>query len=433
MGATLRSQTVSTQLEQIAEQAVDYPEMVFTTLAHKIDVNFLREAYHGIRKNAAPGFDNMTAKEYALDLEENLVNLHERLRKGRYIAPPVERVWIEKENGKDRPIGKPTFEDKIVQKSVEMLMSAIYDQAFYDFSHGFRKGHSQHQAIHEVHEQCRGLNIKCIVSADITGLFDNIDHSILRNIIQKKVNDGGILRLIGKWLNAGVVEEERITYPDKGTPQGGVISPLLSNIFLHYVLDEWFVKEVKPRMKGRCFISRWADDFIIGFECETDAQRVISVLPKRFKRVGLTLHPDKTRMISFGKPHSLKEVNKGNRTFDYLGFTFYWSKSRQGYWVIKKKTARKRLNRFMQMLWSWCKENRHKPIRAQHDMLRIKLRGFYQYFGVRSNYKSLEVVYEYAEKAWRHWLSRRSHTGNVMFDELRKGFPLPLPIIVHNI
>ena len=355
MGDTLRSQTVSTQLEQIAEQAVDYPEMVFTTLAHKIDVNFLREAYHGIRKNAAPGFENMTAKEYALDLEENLVNLHERLRKGRYIAPPVERVWIEKENGKDRPIGKPTFEDKIVQKSVEMLMSAIYDQIFYDFSHGFRKGHSQHQAIHEVREQCRGLNIKCIVSADITGLFDNIDHSILRNIIQKKVNDGGILRLIGKWLNAGVVEEERITYPDK------------------------------------------------------------------------------TRMISFSKPHSLKEVNKGNRTFDYLGFTFYWSKSRQGYWVIKKKTARKRLNRFMQMLWSWCKENRHKPIRAQHDMLRIKLRGFYQYFGVRSNHKSLEVVYEYAEKAWRHWLSRRSHTGNVMFDELRKGFPLPLPIIVHNI
>ncbi len=433
MGDTLRSQTVSTQLKQIAEQAVDFPEMVFTTLADKIDVNFLREAYHGIRKDAAPGFDNMTAKEYALDLEEKLVNLHERLRKGKYIAPPVERVWIEKENGKDRPIGKPTIEDKIVQKSVEMLMSAIYDQVFYDFSHGFRKGHSQHQAIHEVREQCRELNIECIVSADITGLFDNIEHSILRNIIKKKVNDGGILRLIGKWLNAGVVEEERITYPDKGTPQGGVISPLLSNIFLHYVLDEWFVKEVKPRMKGRSFMSRWADDFIIGFEYESDAQRVLSALSKRFMRFGLTLHPDKTKLTPFSKPYSLKEGNKGNGTFDYLRFTFYWSKSRQGYYVIKKKTARKRLNRFMQMLWSWCKVNRHNPIGKQYNMLSLKLRGFYQYFGVRSNYKSLEVVYEYAEKAWRYWLSRRIHRCEVMYEELRKSFPLPVPKIVHNI
>ena len=182
--------------------------------------------------------------------------MHERLRSGRYKAPPVERVWIDKENGKKRPIGKPTFEDEIVQRAVEMLLSAIYEEMFYDFSHGFRKGHSQHKALHELREQCRQLNINRILIADITGLFDNIDHQKLLGFIRRRVNDGAILRLIGKWLNAGVMEEDRIEYPDKGTPQGGVISPLLSNIFLHYVLDEWFAKEVKPRMKGKCFTIR---------------------------------------------------------------------------------------------------------------------------------------------------------------------------------
>jgi RNA-directed DNA polymerase len=259
MGDTSRSQIVSTELQRIAEQAVRYPDMIFTTLAHKIDVEFLREAYWQTNKSSAPGLDKVTAKEYAENLEENLANLHERLRSGRYFAPPVERVWIEKEKGK-RPIGKPTFEDKIVQRSVEMILSAIYEQMFYDFSHAFRKGHSQHQALHELREQCLKLNIRWIVNADITGLFDNMNHGLLLEIIRMRVNDGGLLRLIGKWLNAGVMEEGRVTYPDKGTPQGGVISPVLSNIFLHYVLDEWFVKEVKPRMKGRCFIIRWADD-----------------------------------------------------------------------------------------------------------------------------------------------------------------------------
>ncbi len=433
MGDTLRSQTISTQLMQIAKQSVHCPDMVFTTLAHKIDLNFLRESYSRIRKDVAPGVDKVTSKEYASKLERNLINLHERLVSGRYVAPPVERVWIEKDNGKERPIGKPTFEDKIVQKAVEMLLSAIYEQLFYDFSHGFRKGHSQHQAIHELRDKCRMLNIRWIVSADITGLFDNIDHGILRNIIRKKINDGGIMRLIGKWLNAGVVEEDRITYPDRGTPQGGTISPLLSNIFLHYVLDEWFIKEVTPRMKGRCFISRWADDFILGFELETDAKRVMKVLSKRFERFALTLHSEKTSMIQFGKPKPQRDVDSGNRTFTYLGFTFYWGMTRQGYWVIKKQTAGKRLNRFMTMLWYWCKENRHASMKEQYFKLSSKLRGFYQYFGVRGNYKSLEVVYEHAEKAWRFWLSRRSHKGIVLFDGLRKRYPLPLPRIVHNI
>jgi group II intron reverse transcriptase/maturase len=277
------------------------------------------------------------------------------------------------------------------------------------------------------------LNIRWVLSADITGLFDNIDHGHLREIIKQKVNDGGILRLLGKWLNAGVMEEGRITYPDKGTPQGGVISPVISNIFLHYVLDEWFAKEVKPRMKGRCFIIRWADDFILGFELESDAQRIKKVLPKRFDRFGLTLQPDKTSLVPFGRPQSSLKNGKGPGTLEFLGFTFYWSKGRQGYWVMKKKTARKRLNRFMRMLWTWCKENRHESIKEQYETLCSKLRGFYQYYGVRSNYKALEVVFEYAEKAWRRWLSRRSQKGKVLFEELRGSFPLPKPRIIHNI
>lgn len=407
--------------------------MVFTTLAHRMDVDFLREAYRRLNKKGAPGLNKVTAVDYAGSLEENLVDLHQRLRSGSYRAPPVKRVWIEKENGKLRPLGIPEFEDKIVQRAVEMLLSSIYEEMFYDFSHGFRKGCSQHKALHELREQCYKQNINWMLIADITGLFDNIDHQKLLEFIRRRVNDGAILRLIGKWLNAGVMEEERLEYPDKGTPQGGVISPLLSNIFLHYVLDEWIAKEVEPRMKGKSFIIRWADDFIIGFQLETDANRAKEVLPKRFNRFGLELHPDKTSLIKFGKPPRKATGQQKSETFDFLGFTYYWGRSLKGYQIIKKKTARKRLTRYLKMMWNWCKANRHDPIGDQHKTLCLKLRGYYQYFGVRSNYKAIEAAYEYTEKAWRYWLSRRSHKGKVLFKTLQETFPLPKPRIVHSI
>jgi RNA-directed DNA polymerase len=375
----------------------------------------------------------VSAKEYAENLEQNLLALYTRLKEGRYSAPPVMRVWIKKEDGKERPIGIPAFEDKIVQRAVEMLLSTIYEQIFYDFSMGFRKGRSQHQAIHNLREQCRNRNINWIISADITGLFDNINKEMLKDLIRLKINDGGIIRLIGKWLNAGVMEDDRTTYPDKGTPQGGVVSPILSNIFLHYVLDDWFVKAVVPRMKGRCFIIRYADDFIIGCEKETDAHRIMQVLPKRFDSFDLCLHPKKTVLIPFSKPLATVRKDKTNGNFEFLGFTFYWAKSLKGYWVIKKKTAGKRVNRFMKMLWQWCKAYRHDPINEQYAILCSKLRGFYQYYGVRSNYKALEIVFEYSEKAWRFWLSRRSHKGTVWYEELRSMYPFPKPRIVHNI
>jgi len=411
------------------------PNLVFISLAHRIDLYLLKKSFRQVRKSKSAGVDKITAKKYAKDLDENLYNLYQRLRRGQYVATPVRRIWIDKEGGKKRPIGIPALEDKIVQRAVSTILNVIYDVNFFDFSHAFRKGHSQHKALQEVREKCRQLNIGWIVSADISGLFDNIEHGLLRRLIKRRVNDGGILRLIGKWLSAGVMEEGILSYPGKGTPQGGVMSPVLSNIFLHYVLDAWFVAQVWPRMKGKCFIIRWADDFLIGCELESDAKRIMDVLPRRFSEYGLTLHPEKTAVIDFRRPLS-KVKGKGKGTFDFLGFTFYWSKSRRGYWVIKKKTARKRLLRFLKALWQWCRQNRHEPIKEQYRTLRSKLRGYYQYFGVRSNYKALEVVFEYAEKAWRFWLSRRSHKGGISwtkFEKIRVSFPLPKPRIVHNI
>jgi RNA-directed DNA polymerase len=226
MGETPGSPTVSMKLQRIAQQAKHYPAMVFNNVFHLIDCEFLREAYHQTHKSSAPGMDQVTAKQYAENLDENLRELHERLRDNRYVAPPVERVWIEKEDGKKRPIGKPCFEDKIVQRAVVMILEAIFEPDFHAFSHGFRKGHSQHQALHELREQCRKLNITWIVDADVSGFFDTLDWGHLRAFMQQRVKDGGILRLIGKWLHAGVLEAGALSYPDKGTPQGGVVTPL---------------------------------------------------------------------------------------------------------------------------------------------------------------------------------------------------------------
>jgi group II intron reverse transcriptase/maturase len=437
MGDTSRSQTVSTKLQRIAEQAIRYPTMVFTTLVHLIDVDFLREAYRLTRKDKADGVDKVTAKEYAVNLEENLRDLYERLRTGRYIAPPVERVWIEKDEKSKRPIGKPTFEDKIVQRAAVMLLGAIYEQDFYDFSHGFREGHSQHQALAELWKWCMSMNIRWILDADVSGFFDNLDHGWLRKIIKQRVNDGGMLRLIGKWLNAGVVEGEILTYPEKGTPQGGVISPMLSNIFLHHVLDEWFVEDVKPRLKGRCFLIRFADDFIIGFELEEDARRVMEVLAKRFNHFGLAIHPKKTALISFRKPNFKESKANGNGTFDFLGFTHYWARSRRDYWVIKRKTRRKGVKRFLKSLWLWLKRNRHLLLEQQYRTLCSKLRGHYQYFGIIGNYKAISSINHFVRRYWKYWLSRRCRKGKIDWEKFLSSilakYPLPKPRIVHSI
>jgi group II intron reverse transcriptase/maturase len=410
--------------------------MAFTTLAHLIDVDLLREAYRRTRKDGAPGIDGVTAQAYAEHLAANLANLYERLRRGQYRAPPVRRTYLDKEDGSQRPIGIPACEDKIVQRAVVMLLGAIYEQDFWDSSYGFRQGRSPHQALQELREQCMAGAIGWIVDADVSAFCDSLEHDLVRERLRQRVADGTILGLIGKWLTAGVVEGETLSYPERGSPQGGVVSPMLANVVLHYVLDEWFEREVKPRMKGRCFLLRFADDFVIGCEREDDARRIMAVLPKRFARFGLTIHPQKTRLVAFRKPGRTAEFGHGNGTFEFLGFTHYWTKSRRGYWVIKRTTAKKRLRRAMKAVWQWCRNHRHEPLREQYRRLSQKLQGHYQYYGIRGNYRKLAVLYQMAETAWRYWLSRRSRQSAIRWEKfckLQEAYPLPNPRIVHGI
>ena len=452
---TMSCTEVFLKLGEIAEQAARDPSRVFTTLAHLLTPDFLAAAFYRLRQSAAPGCDEITVAEYAVSLEANLADLHERLRTKRYRAQPVRRVWVDKEDGKQRPLGLLVLEDKIVQRAVVMILESIYEKDFYDFSYGFRPGRSPHQALHDLREQCMNGRIGWIVDADVSGFFDSIDRKRLQEYLRRRVNDGSLRRLIGKWLHVGVLEGGAISYPDQGTPQGGVISPLLANVFLHYVLDEWFVQEVQPRLRGRSFLIRFADDFIIGCEREEDARQVMEQLQERFAAQGLTIHPTKSRLIDFRSParvstrgdsrrgvtvpptsHGTEEPRKGNGTFDFLGFTHYWARSRRGFWVIKRCTARKRLRRTMRALWAWLRQARHDPVPEQHRLLCAKLRGHYQYYGIRCNVESLRKVLTFARRAWRYWLSRRSQKSTIAWEKfelfLRK-YVLPAPQIVHSI
>jgi group II intron reverse transcriptase/maturase len=429
----MRSPTVSTRLQQLAQQAVHHPDRVFATLAHLVDVDLLREAYCRTA-DRSPGIDRVTKQAYGRDLETNLADLHARLRTGRYHAPPVERVWLEKEDGGQRPIGKPTFEDKVAQRAYAMVLSAVYERDFLPCSYGFREGRSPHHALHAFREGALRTNTRWVVDADIKGFFDSIPHGQLREVLQKRVNDGGIIRQVGKWLNAGVLEAGTLWYPEGGTPQGGVISPLLANVYLHEVLDVWFEHEIRPRLKGQAFLVRFADDFVIGCELEHDALRILDVLPKRFARYGLTIHPEKTKLVPFGKP-TLTWTHR-NGTFDFLGFTHYWGKTRKGTGTIKRKTKRKKAQRTIKHLWTWCRSHRHLPLSEQHGILCAKLRGHIQYYGIRGNIQSLRAVVYHTQRAWRYWLHRRSSKKAMPWDRfanLLLSYPLPKPRIVHPI
>lgn len=401
-----------------------------------MDFDLLREAYYRLRRDGAPGLSGIDARDYAQDLEANLNGLHERLRTRTYQAAAVKRVWIDKDDGKKRPIGITEIEDKIVQKAVSMLMGAVYEQDFLPCSYGFREGRNAHDALAQLREQCMTHGIRWIYDADITGFFDNIDRGWLRSFIQRRINDGGIMRLIGKWLHAGVMDGATLSYTDKGTPQGGVISPLLANIYLHHVLDVWFETEVKPRLRGHCFLVRFADDFVLGFQREDDARRVLQVLAKRFARFGLDLHPEKSRLIEFGRPARAQRSGQGANTFDFVGFTHYWARSRRGYWVIKRKTKRKTVKKHIQGIRAWCRRNRHRALEEQHRIISAKLRGHYQYFGVRGNLQALAAVREQVLRAWQYWLHRRSSKHAMpwsKFQALLERLPLPRPRIIHAV
>lgn len=439
MARSLNLENVSTRLQRIAQLAQEDRDRVLVSLAHAIDIDLLREAHSRTRKDGAPGVDGQTAAGYEETLEENLQSLLNRFKSGHYKAPPVRRVYIPKGNDprKKRPIGVPTFEDKVLQRAVTMVLEAVYEQEFLDCSYGCRPGRSAHQAIRDLRKGLMAMGGGWVLDADIEGYYDTLDHGHLRSFLDQRVRDGVLRRAVDKWLKAGVMEEGNLRHPATGTPQGGVISPLLSNIYLHEVLDVWFETAVKPRLEGGAFLIRFVDDFVLVFQLESDARRVQEVLPKRFGRYGLRLHPDKTRLVRFEPPRSEQEPRQGHegpRSFDFLGFTHHWERSRWGRWMVKRKTATNRFTRALQRINLWCQGHRHAPIPWQHARLERKLRGHDEYYGISGNSKALSSLRHWAKRIWRKWLSRRSRTSRInwiRFNLLLKRYPLPNPKIRH--
>ena len=428
------SVNVSTKQKRIATLAEQSPHMAFTSLAYLMDIDWLKEAYRRTRKDGAVGVDGMTAEEYEQDLEGNLQRLLDRAKSGTYRAPPVRRVHIPKggSSTETRPLGIPCLEDKVLQRAIVMLLEPIYEHDFLDCSYGFRPGRSAHDALKSFRDQTmnsqpRGCHV---YEVDIRKFFDNLDHHHLRQFLRLRVRDGVLLRLIDKWLKAGVMEDGSVSYPKSGTPQGGVISPLISNVFLHYVLDLWFEQEVKPRLRRNAYLVRYADDFVIGFRDHHDAQRVMDVVPKRFGKYGLTVHPTKTKLVPFRPPSvtGRKERSPDRPgTFDLLGFTHYWGRSRKGYWIVKLKTASDRFSRAVRSIDSWCRDNRHLPLSEQQQKLNEKLRGHYAYYGVTGNSDALSRFRWEVDRRWRRWLTRRNRERTMtwqMFCRLLQRYPL---------
>ena len=366
----------------------------------------------------------------------------------------MRRVNIPKGDGAStRPIGIPTIEDKVMQRAIVMLLEPIYEAEFKHFSFGFRPGKSAHDALQHLWKQSMGAwgerPVRWMLDVDIKAFFDTLDHQHLRQILDRRMRDGVVRRLIDKWLKAGVMEQGTLSYRDEGTPQGGVISPLLSNIYLHEVLDLWFEREVQPRMKGRAFLVRYADDFVIGFEHEEDARRVHNVLPKRFERYGLTLHPEKTRLVAFVPPAPESAQRRGNheqatgppaqgpkrepRSFDFLGFTHYWGRSRRGKPVVQRSTAGKRLTRALKSLREWMRQHRHEPVREQWRTIKSKVQGHHAYYGISGNGHGVWRFSHEARREWFKWLNRRGGRKPLTWDRygqwLKEVFPWPVPRI----
>ena len=430
MGDTPRSQTISTKQKRIAELAKRMPGTALTSLSHHMDLEWLREAHRRTRSDGAPGVDGESAEDFSGALESNLQTLLDGAKTGNYRAPPVRRVHIPKGDGsKTRPLGIPTYADKVLQRGVVMLLEPIYEEDFYDFSFGFRPKRSARDAVESLDRQLWEMGGGWVLDVDIRGFFDNLDHEKLRDLLRQRVTDGVVVRLIGKWLRAGVLEDGAIHRAVTGTPQGGVVSPLLANIYLHTVLDAWWAEEVQPRLRGRAFLVRYADDFVIAFSTREDASRVQALLPKRLGRFGLEVHPEKTRLVDFRRPTAAQNSPRPG-SFDFLGFTFFWGRTRKGHWVPKQKTAKGRLRRSLRSMNQWLRSARHLPVPVQASQLASKLRGHYGYFGIRGNSYALSCFYREAVCLWRKWLSRRSQRGAIpwqAFHSLLRRHPLPPP------
>lgn len=439
MTRTLEREIISTKQQKIANLASEAPEMVLLTLAHHIDLMWLEEAYRRTRKDGAVGVDGVTAEAYEADLHANLSDLLERFKSGCYRAPPVRRVHIPKEGTKKtRPIGITTLEDKVLQRAVLMVLEPVYEQDFLDCSYGFRPERSAHQALEALWKGLMDIGGGWVIDLDIQDSFGSLERTHFNAFLDQRVRDGVIRRVLGKWMQAGVMEDGVISYPERGSPQGAVISPLASNLYLHEVLDTWFEREVKPRLRGRAFLIRFADDATLTFEREDDARRVLEVLPKRFARFGLTLHPEKTRLVDFRSPSRAGQDRRSQseRRFDLLGFTHYWGRSRKGRWVVQRKTAKARFSRALRQIGQWCRRNRHRPVAEQQQVLSRKLKGHDAYYGITGNARALARFRHEVRRLWRKWLNRRSRATRLnwaAFARLAQRYPLPPACVVHSI
>jgi RNA-directed DNA polymerase len=410
----------------------------FTALLHHVDIAALERAFRRQRRQASAGIDGMTVAMYAQDLERNLRDLCARIHTGRYRPQPVRRVYIPKADGGQRPLGVPTLEDKIVQGAVAEVLSAIYEVDFLGFSYGFRPGRNPHRALSALHTAIMSQRVNWVLDADIRSFFDSVDHEWLLRMLAHRIADPRILRLIRQWLEAGILESDEWHETDRGTPQGAGISPLLANIFLHYVLDLWVHQWRRRHARGRVSIVRYADDFVMGFESAGDARRMVVDLKQRLAKFGLSLNEDKTRLIAFGRLPAMARQQRGERrpeTFAFLGFTHYCGWTRDGRFIVKHKTQSQRLTRKLKALRQEAWRLMHTPLAEQHRWYSSILRGHYGYFGLPHNWRALNGFRQEARRIWFNCLRRRSQKNRRMgwdwFEALTACWPLPQPRITH--
>ena len=433
---TQSRQGVPSARDRIRQAAKTDKGRRFTTLLHHVyDIETLREAYFGLKRDAAPGVDGETWQTYGEQLESNLEDLSARLRRGAYRAKPVRRVYIPKPDGRQRPLGITTLEDKVVQRALVLVLNCIYETDFLGFSYGFRPGRNQHNALDALYVGIKRKRVNWVLDADIRGYFDAISHEWLVKFVEHRIADRRVVRLIQKWLTAGVLEDGEKTRSEMGTPQGGGISPLLANVYLHYVFDLW-VRDWRRRAKGDVIVVRYADDIIVGFQHEWEARRFWTDLRERFAAFGLELHPEKTRLIEFGR-HAVANRKRNGRgkpeTFDFLGFTHVCGKTRKGRFALVRLTMRKRLRAKLREVkmafrWRW-----HDPVPEVGKWLASILRGHFNYYAVPLNFESLRAFQNQVIRMWRRGLSRRSHKAHVTWKQMlriARRF-LPRPRILH--
>lgn len=414
-----------TSLQAIANKAKKEQKHRFRGLYAQLNEEFLLQTWRRIRKNAASGVDGVSAREYEQNLVENIRNLVLRLKQKRYRAKLVRRHWIPKGDGKLRPLGIPTVEDKLLQAAVAAVLSAIYEQDFLRCSFGYRPGVGAHDAIGKLTVKLQFGKYNHVVDVDLENFFGTIDHAWMLRMLAQRIDDKPFLRLVGKWMRAGVLETDgQVIHPSTGTPQGGTVSPVLANIYLHYVLDLWFHKVVVRRMRGEACLVRYADDFVCAFEREEDATRFMAALRARVEKFGLKISEKKTRMLQFNRTARRAE------RFDFLGFEFSWGRDRKSQPHLKRRTSRKSLRASVERFTQWCRDNRRKRLRPLFASLNRKLQGYYQYYGVYDNSRSIKQFFHITRRILYKWLNRRSQRRSFNwtgFTAALEAFGIPTP------